>query len=136
MIGSSSDISWCNSVWQSGWSRGELPVDDDSWAPPIGELLSRYFVELRDEKHSEGFLEIAMFFAKDTVLVNSGVQKEGRVRYYSPGRSITKPKFSVCAIPTASTLLGLQAMGLCLLMCLHPRYECFGIDRWPIERIG
>jgi len=26
----SSDIDWCNSMWQSGRSREELPVDDDS----------------------------------------------------------------------------------------------------------
>ena len=65
-----------NSVWQSDRGRRELPVDGDSWAPATENLLGDCFVKLLDEKHGEGFLEMGMFLAEDTVLVNSEAQKE------------------------------------------------------------
>ena len=136
VMASSSDIVWYYTVWQSDRSRGELPVDDDSWTPAMEDLLGDRFVKLLDEKHSEGFLEMGMFLAKDTVLVNSEAQKEGRVRYCNLERSITKSKFSVCPIVTVSALLGLHTTVLFFLMCLHPRYEYFGVDRWPVQRMG
>ncbi|RBR08581.1 uncharacterized protein FIESC28_10167 [Fusarium coffeatum] len=75
LMNSSSDIVWYDSVWQSDRSRAELPVDDDSWVPTMADLLGEYFIKPRDENHSEGFLEMAMFFATDTALVNYEAQK-------------------------------------------------------------
>lgn len=80
------------------------------------DLLSDYFVKLRDEKQSARFLEMAVFFANEARLANTGTRKEVRAIYFNPGRSITKPKFSMGTILTVSVLLGLQALGLCFLM--------------------
>jgi hypothetical protein len=134
----SSNTDWCNSMWQSGRSRGELPVDDDSWVPAMEDLLSDYFVKLRDEKQSERFLEMAMFFANEALLANSGTRKEGRAIYYNPGRSITKPKFSMGTILTVSVLLGFQALGLCFLMVfiLHSPTWTNTLDADALAQIG
>ncbi|RFN49823.1 hypothetical protein FIE12Z_5884 [Fusarium flagelliforme] len=138
LMGRSSDTTWCNSLWQSDRSRGELPFNDDSWVPAMENLLGNYFVELRDEKQSERFLEMAMFFANEALLANSGTPKEGRAIYYNQGRSITKPKFSVGAILTVSVLLGLQALGLCFLMSfiLHSPTWTNTLDADALAQIG
>ena len=60
----------------------------------MADRLGDYFIKLRDENHSGGFLGMTMSLGNEAVLVNSEIRKESQVIYYNPGRSITKPNLS------------------------------------------
>lgn len=78
--------------------------------------MASYFESFRDSAQTERMLEIGMFFANEALLTTAASEWDARRIYFNPGTTITKPKKDMSAIICVSVLIGLQAIGLCVLM--------------------
>lgn len=76
------------------------------------EFLGRYFMFLGADNTMQNVLNIAMYFANEALLTTAA----DRTLYTHPGRMISKPKKSLAGLVVITILVGLQAVGLCLLM--------------------
>ncbi|RSL87898.1 hypothetical protein CEP52_015377 [Fusarium oligoseptatum] len=69
-------------------------------------------------------LDIAMYFANEALLTS----RSDRPLYYNPGVMVTKPKKSLPALVVITVLVGLQAIGLCLLMAF-----IYSTPTWTVD---
>ncbi|RSL81377.1 hypothetical protein CEP51_005900 [Fusarium floridanum] len=69
-------------------------------------------------------LDIAMYFANEALLTG----RSDRPLYYNPGVMVTKPKKSLPALVVITVLVGLQAIGLCLLMAF-----IYSTPTWTVD---
>ncbi|KAL6364820.1 hypothetical protein LRP88_00793 [Fusarium phalaenopsidis] len=76
------------------------------------DLLGRYFMFLGSNNMTQDALNIAMYFANEALLTGAA----DRPLYSNPGRMVSKPKKSLAGLIVITILVGLQAIGLCLLM--------------------
>ncbi|KAL2682498.1 hypothetical protein Neosp_006950 [[Neocosmospora] mangrovei] len=76
------------------------------------ELLGRYFTFLGSDNTTQNALNIAMYFANEALLTTAA----DRSLYTHPGHMISKPKKTLAGLIVITILVGLQAVGLCLLM--------------------
>ncbi|RSL72286.1 hypothetical protein CEP54_000959 [Fusarium duplospermum] len=76
------------------------------------DLLGRFFVFLGTENMTQNVLDMAMYFANEALLTS----RSDRPLYSNPGIMVFKPKKSLPALVVITVLVGLQAIGLCLLM--------------------
>ncbi|KAJ3463867.1 hypothetical protein MRS44_008653 [Fusarium solani] len=76
------------------------------------DLLGRYFMFLGSDNTTQNALNIAMYFANEALLTTAA----DRPLYSNPGYMISKPKKSLAGLIVITILIGLQAIGLCLLM--------------------
>ncbi|RAL00317.1 uncharacterized protein BO80DRAFT_425814 [Aspergillus ibericus CBS 121593] len=73
-------------------------------------------------------LNMATYFANEAVLTNTAAQgyaHNSREIYFDSGSVIIKPKWSLAAVITISILIGLQILGLCLIMVY-----CHSVPTW------
>ncbi|KAM6515407.1 hypothetical protein FSOLCH5_009634 [Fusarium solani] len=76
------------------------------------DLLGHYFMFLGSDNTTQNALNIAMYFANEALLTTAA----DRPLYSNPGYMISKPKKSLAGLIVITILIGLQAIGLCLLM--------------------
>jgi hypothetical protein len=67
---------------------------------------------LGSDNTTQNALNIAMYFANEALLTTAA----DRPLYSNPGYMISKPKKSLAGLIVITTFIGLQAIGLCLLM--------------------
>lgn len=79
---------------------------------PLLESLGRYFVLLGSDNSTQDALNVAMYFANEALLTTASSQPI----YSNPGHMVSKPKQSLVGLVVVSILVGLEAIGLCLLM--------------------
>ncbi|RTE75748.1 hypothetical protein BHE90_009803 [Fusarium euwallaceae] len=88
------------------------------------DLLGRYFAFLGADNMTQNALDIAMYFANEALLTG----RSDRPLYYNPGVMVTKPKKSLPALVVITVLVGLQAIGLCLLMAF-----IYSTPTWTVD---
>ncbi|KAJ4317698.1 hypothetical protein N0V84_007217 [Fusarium piperis] len=82
------------------------------WNYELLESLGRYFMFLGSDNTTQDALNIGMYFANEALLTTAAA----RELYSNPGHMVSKPKKSLVALVVITILVGLQAIGLCLLM--------------------
>ena len=73
-------------------------------------------------------LNIATYFTNEAVLTNTaalGYAHNSQELYFDSGTVLTKPKWILAGVITVSTLIGLQILGLCLIMAY-----CHSVPTW------
>ncbi|KAM0550774.1 hypothetical protein ACHAPJ_008637 [Fusarium lateritium] len=111
-------VPWCSKFYRREYSDESLP--------PIETIIGQYFDGFSDGKVTEQALEMAMFFANEALLTTSARKRDAdyinwqrvgaRPIYFNAGSVVTKPKKDMAAVICITILIGLQVVGLCLLM--------------------
>jgi hypothetical protein len=119
---------WCN---RAGLRSYET-------APSMEGFMASYFEGFRDGNRTENMLEMGMFFANEALLTTAASERDARRIYFNPGTTITKPKRDMAAIICVSVLIGLQTIGLCVLMwyILHAPTWTDTLDADALAQIG
>ncbi|KAF4450603.1 hypothetical protein F53441_6264 [Fusarium austroafricanum] len=106
--------------------------------PMMEEFIVRYFERFENVNATEHVLEMAMFFANEALLTTSAERYVSRPILFSPGTEVTKPKKDMGALIAVSVLIGLQVVGLCVLMCfiLHKPTWTQTLDADALAQIG
>ncbi|KAF4963894.1 hypothetical protein FSARC_8147 [Fusarium sarcochroum] len=130
------DVPWCN-----------YPFYD---IPTIDYFIGEYFYGFSDSKVTEQALEMAMFFANEALLTTTARQRDAdfsewrknnidaRPIYFNAGSTVTKPKKDMAAVICITVFIGLQVIGLCLLMgfILHTPTWTNTLDADALAQIG
>jgi hypothetical protein len=106
--------------------------------PSMQGFMTSYFEGFRDGNQTEIMLEMGMFFANEALLTTAASERDARRIYFNPGTTITKPKKDMAAILCVSVLVGLQTIGLCVLMwyILHAPTWTNTLDADALAQIG
>ncbi|GLA41284.1 hypothetical protein AnigIFM63309_009372 [Aspergillus niger] len=101
---------------------------DDYWYQYLMYTIYNWVVAFNDTQSAVTALNMATYFANEAVLTNIATQgwSDGsRQIYFDSGTVMIKPKWSLAGIIVISTLIGLQILGLCLIV-----FYCRSVPTW------
>ncbi|GKZ18939.1 hypothetical protein AbraIFM66951_001899 [Aspergillus brasiliensis] len=113
----------CDELW---WSIDRYP--DSYWYQELMYTVYTWIASFNDTQSAAIALNMATYFANEAVLTNTATQnypENTRPIYFNGGTVTIKPKWSLPGVITISILIGLQILGLCLLVLY-----CRAVPTW------